>query len=143
MQPTTTASQDWPDDHDNLLSPAHGRIPAFDQFDELANGQTVQRTNRIPRMPARARKPGLSRRLYIRALQFVLLLRIDWLQQRADGIERQLKQTAQDAHQLSQPFRYSPLIEARRRTLRRELAEVSRDFLQIRQRMDNLTAELQ
>lgn len=140
-QPIGASSDNAHDD--DPFAPVHGRIPAFDQFGELANGQTVRRLNRVPRTPAPAAQPGLFRRLVIRTLQLALVIRIDRLHKRAGAIERQLTQTAHDAHQLAQLFRYSPLIEARRRTLRRELAGVAKDFQQVRQRMDNLTAELQ
>lgn len=129
MQPTTTASRAW-------------RKAPDDQPTELANGQTGQRANRIPRVARRPAKPGLFRRLHIHLLQYLLLTRIDKLGKRADDIERRLGTSAQDAHELAQLFRYSPLVEAQRRALRRELAQVATDFRQVRQRLDDLSAEL-
>lgn len=101
---------------------------------------TTTRANRIPRVaPA---KPGLYRRLHIRIEQMVLLRRLDKLGRQADDIEKKLQADLDQAHKLSKLFRSSPLIEARRRTQRRELDKVIKDVTQVRQQLDNLAAEL-
>lgn len=102
---------------------------------------TTPRANRIPRIARPA--PSLFRRLHIHLQQMHLLVKMDRLGKQADAIEKQLQADAGESHQLAQLFRQSPLLEGRRRAQRRELDKVLAEFKKLRQRMDDLSAELQ
>ena len=137
MTTTPSASNSWIDD--DPLSPGHGRLPAYDQFDELANGQTVHRANRVPRVaPPR---PSLLKRAW-RALRALYL---QWLLydlgEQLDTNEATQARLADEAHQASQRFRYSPLLNSRRRDLRRQHAEIARRMLGVRRELDNLAGQ--
>lgn len=101
---------------------------------------TTNARNRIPRVAVPS--PSLSRRLHKLLRHLVLTHKLSRLGKKLDSIEQRLDRDATDAHALAQLFRYSPLIETRRRALRRELANVAKEYRAVRLEIDNLVVTL-
>ncbi|QOR55215.1 MAG: hypothetical protein SHS37scaffold296_32 [Burkholderiales phage 68_11] len=125
----------WAEDHDALTTPARGALPAFDQFDELANGQTV-RANRVPRVPAP--QVSLFRRLYSRTKARYLNWQLRSMRARLDVLEADMDEALQLAIDQARRHLHSPGLQARRRTLRDEHQALATEWLRVRAEIDNL-----
>lgn len=109
------------DEHDALLTDAHGAIPAFDQ---------------------RFKRPGLCRRLHSRLKAAYLGWLLSALRKQLDELEDAMATATDQAVILAAMHRVNPALQGYRRHLRERHELTAQRWLEVRQELDNLQVAL-
>lgn len=121
--PFTEAAHDgtYADEHAPLLTPARGRVPAFDQ---------------------QLRRPGVCRRLHNRCKAAYLGWLLRELRKQLDKLEEQMSTATDQAVILASLHRVNPALQGYRRDLRERHELTAQRWLVVRQELDNLQVVL-